>query len=241
MNNHIFDYKLPPSAFKVYAALVYKMNSLHCIVMPVQEIADVCRMSPTTVKKAIGQLMQCGLVSQINRFGSLGYRANRYFVTVPAGGWFKVEREVFRTAITPVQFLVFCYIKKCMGGKSEEAYPSLRSVVTATGLSHKAVVDAVKCLHSYSFINRIRRRYRRTRAFRHNRYIHFKCNCLKKGTKKARCEERALSALTYLPKQRGILFDFCFYRGGIYFGQHILDPQTYSTKRKTIISISMYK
>ena len=81
--------------------------------------------------------------------------------------------------------MLYCCIKKCMSGKQNEAFPSLRKIEWATGLSYTAVSRGL-----IYYINKIRRKYKRTAAFRYNRYLLYLCNQRKKGRKKVRSAKR---------------------------------------------------
>lgn len=190
LSNQIFDYQLSPKALFIYAVLVRHMNALHYVVKGGDQLAALCGLSRNTVIAAIKELSEKGLVSKKQRFGYRGYQKNGYFIVVPAGGWFAVEREVFHTDISPVNFMLYCYIKKCMSGKKNEAFPSLRKIERATRLSHAAVSRGLKFLKEFTYINKIRRKYKRTAAFRHNRYLLYLCNQRKKGRKKVRSAKR---------------------------------------------------
>lgn len=172
--NKIFEYNLSPKALKVYACLLYKATSLHSVTLTTAQLERLTLLSAKTIRSAIQELERKQLVNKQNRYGVLGYIANRYYITIPTGNWFKLPREVFKTNINATSFVVFCYIHKCMENKTGNAFPSINNIVKATGMSKTSVINALGYLYAYSYINRIKRKYKRTRAYRHNRYLNFK-------------------------------------------------------------------
>lgn len=239
--NKIFNYALSPKAFKVYACLLYKATSLHSITLTTSQLEKLTLLSAKTIRSAISELKRKNLVNKQNRYGALGYTANRYYITVPTGNWFKLPREVFKTNIDTTSFIVFCYIHKCMGNKTVEAYPSINNIMRATGISKTSVVKALEYLYAYSYINRIKRKYKATRAYRHNRYINFRY------TYKNRAKhnfKKCLAPLNNKNKNISInniisynqLFYKCLFikniQGSTYFPQHLLYVQDLLYKKE---------
>ncbi|WMJ24327.1 hypothetical protein RBG61_06580 [Paludicola sp. MB14-C6] len=187
VSNRIFDYNLSSKAIYIYVYLSSKVNCLQYTNATYEDISCACNMDTKTAKTGIDELINKGLVTKQNRFNSRGYLANRYYIKNLITNnlqWFKVDRAVFKTNIKATDFVVFCFISKCMCSKKQEAFPSLSAISLGTGISRGRVSQAVQYLRHFTFINRIRRRYKHTLAFRHNRYMHFKCN-VKKGKKRA--------------------------------------------------------
>lgn len=222
MSNKIFDYNLSPKALFVYTFLCNKVNCLRSTTATYQQISTACNIDSKTVKTAISELKNKGLVTKQNRFNSRGFLANRYYVknlVQNNKSWFKIEREVFKTDIKPHDFMVFCFIRKCMCSNRHEAFPSLSTIVNITGLSRSRVSQAVKYLSKYTFINKIKRHYKRTKAWKHNRYLLFKCN-VKKCKKNAhtlmvRTQEKYITYI--VPHFNCKVNDFFKTRGSSYF------------------------
>lgn len=178
--NQIFDYPLSPKGFMVYSYLVSRMNAFQSVVISYQAISDACHMDPKTACSAINELISYKLVIKEHRYNIDGYSKNKYTLNKLSGRWFKVEYDAFKTNIKSTAFKVYCFIKKCMDAKYEEAFPSLTAISEGTHLSRSSVATAIKYLREYTFINRIKRHYKQTRAYRHNRYIKFRLNAKKK-------------------------------------------------------------
>lgn len=237
ISNKIFDYNLSPKALYVYAFLCSKSNVFGGITITYETLSASCKISPKTVRTALDELQLKQLVSKNNRYNSRGYLANRYIVNhlKIKKGWFPVERAIFDTSIQTTDFMIFCYIRKCMCGKTREAFPSLSAIHTATGISRGRVVQAVAYLRKYTFLNRIKRHYKKTKAYRHNRYMEFTCNVSRKGKKNVRVTARLNThqktrtnsfinniILTLLPTH---VKSFVSSRGSTQFTQQFIDPQ----------------
>lgn len=179
MPNLIFSCSLTPKAILVYAYINSRMNSLHAAILSYNEIACNCRMDRKTAAQAVKELLQRGLIEKKTRCNYRGKLKNKYSAGSLPGGWFKVEYRILQTQIQRTDFAVYCYIKLCMDRKGE-AFPSLNAIATGTGISHSRVVQAVQYLRRYTFINHVRRHYKRTNAYRHNRYLLFRERSKKK-------------------------------------------------------------
>jgi len=190
MSNDIFNYGLTPKALFVYAYLMSKVNLLQATSATYQSISSACNMDTKTAQVAINELVSKELITKRNKYNARGYMANRYYVkhlVKDNKNWFKVEREVFSTDIKSTDFVVFCFIRKSMSSRRKEAFPSLSAICKGTGISRGRVSSAVRYLRDYSFINRVKRKYKRTKAYRHNRYMHFKRK-VKKAKKNVRTQ-----------------------------------------------------
>lgn len=179
ISNTIFNYSLSSKALFVYAYLMSKVNCLMSTTATYEAIGQACNMDTKTAQAAVKELVSKELISKQNRFNARGYIANRYYIKnliVHNKGWFKIERSVFKTTIKATDFVVFCFIRKSMSSTHQEAFPSLSAICNGTSISRGRVAKATAYLRQFTFINRIKRHYKRTNAYRHNRYMHFKCN-----------------------------------------------------------------
>jgi DNA-binding transcriptional regulator GbsR (MarR family) len=195
MSNNLFDLKLSPKAVFVYAYLSSKVNCLQHTIVKYAKIAKSCNMDIKTVRSAVAELENAKLVNKHNRYNTTGYIANGYYVTnliKDNKGWFKVDRSIFKTSIKATDFVIYSFINKCMSSDKLESFPSLTAIHKATGISRSRVAKAVTYLRTFTFINRVKRKYKRTQAFRHNRYMQFKCNLAKRKAHANIAVERAL-------------------------------------------------
>lgn len=187
--NAIFSYELSPAALFLYCAMLSKANVFNSLCITYAQLAQLCRMDPKTIRSAMCALEEKKLMVKSNRYNARGYIANRYTLTIPDGNWFKLQREVFTTEIKAPAFMVYCFIQKSMCLKRGGAFPSITAITNETGIKRASVCKAITYLNDYSFINRIRRRYKRTSAHRHNRYLPFFYG-LKKGKKRWRSSKQ---------------------------------------------------
>ena len=213
MSNDIFRFKLSPKALLVYAYLCHKSGLTKTVSPSCEAIARQCGLCRQTVLAALHELEAVALIVKHRRTGPKGYRSSRLQITSLTGkkGWFPIPREVFGTSISPSDFVVYCFLMRRMGAHSGEAFPSLSAIAENTGLSRRRVAQAIAFLRQYTFINRIKRHRRRTRAWRHNRYLHFSCNLLQK--KEARSAKRTSRQSTKINCQSQNRFQYSAARG----------------------------
>lgn len=177
VSNIIFKFNLSPKAIFVYIYISAHADSFASAIIKLETISKACNMDVKTANTAIKELEEKGFIRKVNRYNNRGYLANRYYIKnllKDNKAWFKLPVEVFKTNIKATDFVVFCYIHKCMCNHKSEAFPSLTAIHNGTKISRGRVSQAVQYLRSYTFINRVKRHYKRTKAYRHNRYMRFK-------------------------------------------------------------------
>ena len=240
--NSIFQKNLSANAFRVYAYLLSRSNVLHTATVSYELIAHACGIAPKTAYNAVSELVSKGLVYKEHRYGSIGYAQNKYSVEQLPGGWFKADAAIILcSSMKSTDFVVYCYITKCMDARSQEAFPSLSAISKDSGISRSRVAKAVKYLRQYTYLNHVRRHYRRTRAFRHNRYLLFRLAAeIKRRMRSVKhilpVKELGhfLSQIFILMIRRGAknvksLFNF---GGSIIFTKQLIDPQNSTIKKK---------
>lgn len=200
VSNNIFDYSLSPKAMFVYIYLCSKVSCLQTVSVSCDVISKACNMDAKTVRSAVAELEKINLVCKQNRYNSRGYIANRYYVTniiSNSKSWFKVDREIFKTGIKATDFIVYCFVICKMSENDMQAFPSLTAIQKGSKISRGRISQAIQYLRSYTFLNRIKRHYKRTGAYRHNRYIHLLCN-IKNTVKK--CKRKAYASQAHAKK-----------------------------------------
>lgn len=192
VSNNIFSYSLTPKAFSLYLYLLCRINCFNSMAAAYHELAEGSGQSVAGVRLAIAELEEKKLITKQNRYNTRGYIKNRYHVhrMDVSKGWFKVCRAIVISKIKPTDLVVYCYINKCMNSAKKEAFPSLSAIAEGTGISRSRVSMAVTFLRQYTYLNRIKRRYKRTKAWRHNRYLHFKRSTSKSEQKKKPTQKR---------------------------------------------------
>ncbi|HEX3018092.1 MAG TPA: helix-turn-helix domain-containing protein [Caproicibacter sp.] len=240
MPNKIFSYQLSPKSMFVYAYLISRMNALHAAVVSYDTISCNCHMDRKTAAQAVKELLQQQLISKETRRNYRGNLKNKYMVNMLPGRWFKVDYQVFQTQIGSTDFMVYCFVKKCMSVQGE-AFPSLNTIAKDTGISHSRIVQSVKYLRRYTFINRVRRHYRRTKAYRHSRYILFRFKDKKKKARSVkrvfrkltiRCNANHSSSNAIVKRERKNVKLFFACRGSPYFPQLLSIPTSLTIKEK---------
>lgn len=239
MANQIFDYQLSPNGFKVYCLLASRKNCLNASILSYQAIADSCGIDSKTARRAIDELMSRELIVKEHRYNILGYAKNKYIIKSLSGKWFKIEYRLLREKMSGSDFMVLCYIKNRMFEGQQEAYPSLSTIAKDTGISRSRVVLAIRFLREHTYLNRVKRRYKKTKAHRQNRYLFFK---LQPKKKEARSAKRA-SFKKLIIKKSHYLFhmiersaknvkSFFYSRGSPEIPQQCLDPHRYTIKKE---------
>lgn len=245
MPNRILSYSLSPKALHVYAYINSRMNSLHTTILSYEEIALGCHMDRKTAVHAVKELLQRGLIEKETRRSHRGKLKNKYTVGILPGGWFKIEYQVLQTQIRSADFMVYCFIGSCMD-RNGEAFPSLNAIAAGTGISHSRVVQAVKYLRRYTFINRVRRHYRRTKAYRHSRYLLFrnkkrKARSHKRSFRKlVNCRSANYSSYFFIIEQKKKKVKLFFAARGSPDFPHLLIIPTRSQIKKEIALYSKY-
>ena len=180
MPNQIFDYKLSPNGFRVYCLLSSWKNCFYTVSISYQTIAEFCSINAKTVCRAIDELTSKELIVKEHRYNILGYAKNKYTVKSLSGKWFKIDYQLLREKILSSDFMVLCYIRNRMCVKQQEAFPSLSTIAEVTVFSRSRVAFAIRFLREHTYLNRIKRLYKKTRAYRQNRYIFFRLHQKKK-------------------------------------------------------------
>ena len=67
------------------------------------------------------------------------------------GNFFMVQNQIFDFALSPVCFMVYCYLCKCRN-KKNGCYPSKRTIANACGIAISSVSNAIKQLSECGLI-----------------------------------------------------------------------------------------
>jgi hypothetical protein len=238
MANLIFDYQLSPNGFRVFCLLSGWKNCFSTVVTSYQAIADACSIDAKTACRAVNELTTKELLVKEHRYNIRGYAKNKYTVRTLPGGWFKVEYHVLKAKLSASDFLVYCFIRKCMDAKKQEAFPSLSAISQGTGISRSRAVLAIRFLREHTYLNRVKRRYKKTRAHRQNRYLFFR---LQQKKKEARLPKRTSFKQLIIKKSYFLIYiiermvknvKFFFLRGSPEIPKQLLDPQGYTIKKE---------
>lgn len=239
MANQIFDYRLSPNGFKVFCLLTSRKNILNAVILSYQAIAERCGIDSKTARRAVDELMSKELVVKEHRYNILGYAKNKYTVKSLPGKWFKIEFKLLREKMPSSDFMVLCYIKNRMFEGLQEAFPSLSTIAKDTGISRSRVALAIRFLREHTYLNRVKRHYKKTKAHRQNRYLFFR---LQPKKKEARSAKRASFKKLIIKKshflisiiKRSVKNVKLFFnsRGSPEIPQQCLDPHRYTIKKE---------
>ncbi len=241
--NRIFSFRLSAKSFRAFIVLLSKANVFGTTVISYAEIASACGISSRTAYTAINELVSKELIARQNRYNTLGYAKNQYTVRQLPGGWFRVGMEIARGSLRNADFQVYCYIRKCMDRKGE-AFPSLNRIAEVTGISHSRVAVSVRYLRQYSYLNRVRRHYRRTKAFCHNRYLLFNFDRKRRVHSSQRTLQKVKSSNPQsfispaILKRRDKFVKHFFRQGSPDFAKQLLDPQSLRLRKNNIYTLS---
>lgn len=242
VSNNIFNYNLTSKAFYVYCYLFSRVKN-NIAILGYEDIAFYCHMSKKTAISAIAELTDKRLVEKQYRHNDYGYARNRYIVKDIIDkndknrdiNWFKIDFEVFKTEIKPIDFVVYAYLRKRMGQDDklgyETAFPSLSIIHKDTGISRSRVAVAISYLRTHSFLNRVKRHYKKTKAWFINRYQEFKQKIKKVHTiiasffiiNLSRVAHSDPLNITFIRKHAEIA-KFIWNRGCPYFTQQLARP-----------------
>lgn len=239
MANQIFDYQLSPNGFKVYCLLISRKNCLDASILSYQAIADGCGIDSKTARRAVDELVNRELVVKEHRYNILGYAKNKYTVKSLSGKWFKIEYKLLREKMYSSDFMVLCYIKNRMFEGLQEAFPSLSTIAKDTGISRSRVAVAIRFLREHTYLNRVKRRYKKTKAHRQNRYLFFRLQSKKKearSAKRASFKKLIIKKsyfLIHIIERRAKNVKLFFHsRGSPKIPQQCLDPHRYTIKKE---------
>ncbi len=208
--NNIFKYNLTATAFIVYSYLLFRQGNNKYIDIKGDIVAKNCNISRPSVIKSIKVLENENLIKKQNRYNyESKYISNRYTIDKLPGSFTKINKDVFKTDIKPTDFLIYCFINKCMD-KDSNAFPSLSRISKAIHISRSRVAKAVKYLREYTFLNRIRRK-KKNRSFKQNKYTFFFVKSKVNTTKKASQH----TWLAFLSIDKGICMYF-YYMGVVF-------------------------
>lgn len=174
ISNRIFSYKLTPKSVFVYSYLSSKINRLRYATVKLETIALACNMDTKTVRSAIKELSIKKLINKENRYNCRGYITSRYYVLELSKRFIKLDNEIFKTGIKSTDFMVYLYIISKMSENDMQSFPSLSNIQSSTGVSRGRISKSTAFLMTFTYINKVRRKYKKTLAYRHNRYLKFK-------------------------------------------------------------------
>ena len=152
--NDLLDYELKPAAIKVIITLYSEFFMTDHFNIRYAVLAEKCNISCSTVKLAVSELVDKGLLEKQERYDYISRKqiSNHFTIKRITGKYFTIEKALI-TQMDSYEFMVLCAIKR-RSNKSGMAFPSLRKIVSDTKLSKTTIIKYVKELSKKGFIHK---------------------------------------------------------------------------------------
>ncbi|MBP1926700.1 DNA-binding GntR family transcriptional regulator [Sedimentibacter acidaminivorans] len=147
MSNYIFNNQIDVHSKIVYAGLK-KFSNGEGICFPSRStLVELCKISLSTVRKAINSLVDAKILDKQERYRENGSQTSNLYSLTPfmASGdyYFKVRSDIFDLQLSEKEIIVYMYLCSC-ANKENECYPSLRQITAACSISQTSVKIAMK-------------------------------------------------------------------------------------------------
>jgi len=172
MSNYIFNNQIDIHSKIVYAGLK-KFSNGEGICFPSRStLVELCKISLSTVRKAINNLVDAKILDKKVRYRQNGSQtSNIYSIThfMTSGDYyFKVRSDIFDLQLSEKEIIVYMYLCSC-SDKENECYPSLRQIAAACSISQTSAKVAMKELIERNLIIK-NNQYRENGGRRNNLY-----------------------------------------------------------------------
>ena len=220
-----------------------------CVKVKQETIANACKISTTTVARAIKSLMQKGII--INKVRSIknnGHLSTCYYVLKPVdeNNYFMVFRKALKL-LSARLIKPYLFICRSAEHRTNSCYQSYSDIATATGIKRADVLSIVKELNKLGLIRK-RKKITKNGDYTDNTYFiigFILARIFKKGQKKmsrfgkSKLINHLITKLSIITKYCTQLFRKCqaIYfctRGSPLFDRSIILPTSLYTVRKEI-------
>jgi predicted transcriptional regulator len=172
MSNYIFNNQIDVHSKIVYAGLK-KFSNNEGICFPSRNtLVEVCKVSLSTVRKAINNLIDAKILDKQERYRQNGSQTSNIYSLTPfmtsGDYYFKVRNDIFDLQLSEKEIIVYMYLCSC-SNKENECYPSLRQIAAACSISQTSVKIAMKELIERNLIIKSNQ-YRENGGRRNNLY-----------------------------------------------------------------------
>ena len=172
MSNYIFNNQIDVHSKIVYAGLK-KFSNGEGICFPSRStLVELCKISLSTVRKAINNLVDAKILDKKVRYRQNGSQTSNIYSLTPfmtsGDYYFKVRSDIFDLQLTEKEIIVYMYLCSC-SNKENECYPSLRQIAAACSISQSSVKSAMKELIERNLIIKDNQ-YRENGGRRNNLY-----------------------------------------------------------------------
>nr|WP_312579596.1 helix-turn-helix domain-containing protein [Sedimentibacter sp.] len=147
MSNYIFNNQIDVHSKIVYAGLK-KFSNVEGICFPSRNtLVELCKISLSTVRKAINNLIDAKILDKQERFRENGSQTSNLYSLTPfmtsGDYYFKVRSDIFDLNLSEKEIIVYMYLCSCTN-KYNECYPSLRQIAAACSISQTSAKIAMK-------------------------------------------------------------------------------------------------
>jgi DNA-binding MarR family transcriptional regulator len=166
MPNALFNQKLSATAYRVAAALYscqsrYVVDGKRCISVTQKRLAETCGLTDRpAVSKAVTELHKKGLIAAVRRTrGAAGLPGNYEYILderIFKGGYFFVQRNIFKQNLSTAQMRMYLYFCKCVLSNSRKCWNSFNDISQALGIKRENAIKDIQSLIKLRLIRRSR-------------------------------------------------------------------------------------
>lgn len=128
MSNYIFNNQIDVHSKIVYAGLKKYSNSDGICFPSRNTLVELCKISLSTVRKAINSLVDAKILDKQERYRQNGSQTSNLYSLTPfmtsGDYYFKVRSDIFDLQLSEKEIIVYMYLCSCTN-KENECYPSL--------------------------------------------------------------------------------------------------------------------
>lgn len=154
--NGLFNYNLKPAAFKVIVTLYSEFFMTDSFVIRYAVLADKCGMSCSSVKRAVAELVNKGLIDKQTRYDYMSHKqiSNKFILHKQSGKYFTIEKSLLNVQLNNYQFMLLCAIKR-RSNASGMAFPSLNKLSHDTDMSKTTVIKHIRTLTEHGYLTKL--------------------------------------------------------------------------------------
>ncbi|WP_326910655.1 helix-turn-helix domain-containing protein [Sedimentibacter sp. MB31-C6] len=147
MSNYIFSSQIDLHSKIVYAGLKKYSNSEGLCFPSRNTLAEICKISLSTLRKAINNLVEAKIVNKESRFRQNGSQTSNLYSLTPfmtsGDYYFKIRSDIFDLHLSEQEIIVYMYLCSC-SNKDYECFPSIKQIANACSISQTSVKVAIK-------------------------------------------------------------------------------------------------
>lgn len=172
LSNFMFSKEIDIHSKIVYAGLKKFLNKDGICFPSRNTLVNVCKISLSTVRKAIKGLINAKILNKQERFRYNGSQTSNLYTLVPfvkeGEYYFKVRNDIFELELCESEIIVYMYLC-CCANKDNECYPSIKQISVACSVCDGTVKRVIKSLVNKNMIEKSNQ-YRQDNGKRNNLY-----------------------------------------------------------------------